>query len=183
MGAVSYLPEIKRLEAKVSKDEKFAVSHHIESKIPLLKVLNEKIEKQENDLRKINQTYRDMFTYSSIGICEVGLDGKFLSVNDAWCKMCKRSKDELINLTWMEITVKNYIKQDENAVLRLVSKQDKTYTMYKEYFDKENNPIPMILTVSCVFDGEGKVEKFISQGIDINGIKDLADTLKAKSDE
>ena len=183
MGAVSYLPEIKRLEAKISKDEEFAISNYIESKIPLLKALNEKIEKQENDLRKINQTYRDMFTYSNIGICEVGLDGKFLSVNDAWCKMCKRSREKLLNLTWMEITVDKYIKQDENDVYRLISKQDKTYTMYKEYLDKDGNPIPMILTVSCVFDSEGKVEKFISQGIDINGIKDLANNLKAKNDE
>ena len=174
MQSASFIPQIKKLEEKLTK-EKFKI---YEGGLSKLKIVAEKLAKKEDDLKILNQAYTDLFNYSSIGICEVGLDGKFLSVNDAWCKMCKRTRFELLKLTWMQITKPEFVKKDTSKVKKLISKEIKSYTMFKEYFDKDNNAIPMILTVSCVFDSNGKVKNFISQGIDIEGTKKLLEDLK-----
>lgn len=184
MGTLSYLPAIKELEAKISKGEDLPLYETLENRIPILKAINEKLERQEEELKIANNALNDLFRYSSIGICEIGLDGHFLSVNDAWCKMCHRTEEELLKLTWMDITVDHYIEPDGDYVKKLMDREIDSYTMYKEYFYFENKVqkiIPIILTVSCVFNRKGEVEKFISQAVDLDNLCRLGKELRKKS--
>lgn len=144
-----------------------------ESQLPALRIITDKIEQQEKVMQEISSALYNLFKYSQIGICSVGVDGYFLEVNDAWCKLTRRSREELLTLRWQDITLPQFIEEDEQYVAKLISGEIPTYTMYKEYFyevDGIKFPIALQLTVSCVFDRDRQLLYFISQAIDIEAV-------------
>lgn len=144
------------------------------SVLPEIKFLSRKIENYENKIAELNSAFRNLFKYSPVGFCKVSTDGWFLEVNDAWCQLVKRTREELLTLRWQDITMPRFIKADEEEVLKLIeNRNDETYTMYKEYFYYQDNlkiPIPLQLTVSCVYDKYSNLLYFISQAIDIEKV-------------
>jgi len=157
--------------------------HTKESVLPIIKKLTEEIEQQEKQLARLNSTYANLFKHSKVGLAEVALDGFFLDVNQAWCNLVRRSKEELLSLRWQDITMPEFISKDEENVKSLIeNKSTETYTMEKEYYylDKQGAkiPIPLQLTVSCVYDQEQELLYFISQAIDVKTITE--DYIKAR---
>lgn len=144
---------------------------------PLAKLheLTELLEERDREIARLKTTYYNLFRYSNIGFAEVSLEGCFLKVNDAWCRLVKRSREELLKLRWQDITKTEYITRDEELVKKLIdSPIQETYTVYKEYWYTDSNgavqSIPLELTVSCVYDENKKLLNFISQAVDIGRI-------------
>ncbi|WP_372757322.1 PAS domain S-box protein [Mariniflexile sp.] len=109
----------------------------------------------------------DIFNNLYHGIAIVGLDGKWLLVSKSLCEILGYSDDELLNLSFQDITHKEDVKSDLKNVRNLLAKKIESYKMQKRYFKKNGSIIWAQLSVSLVRESNDKPKYFIAQVQDI----------------
>lgn len=123
------------------------------------------------------------FEKTNIGLCFVSPTGKFLHVNEASCKILKRTKEELLNLTFQDITKEEFVQEDVEQVQNLLDNGEvNSYTLTKCYVDKDGNDIPVLLEVTSVLDEYSeKVKYFISKIIDLKEMEKCSRALRLRN--
>jgi PAS domain S-box-containing protein len=128
--------------------------------------------------------FENAFRYAAIGMALVGLDGKFLKVNQSLCDLVGYAEQELTALTFQDITHPEDLEQDEAYVGRLIAGEISNYRMEKRYFARSGGVVWVLLAVSLARSPEGKAMFFISQMKDITARKlaegELRQTLMEK---
>jgi len=124
--------------------------------------------KVEQALRNSESAFWGTFNQAAVGIAHVGLDGAWLKVNSKLCDIVGYSEDELMKLTFQEITYPDDLDIDLNYLNQVLAGEIKTYSMEKRYYRKSGDLIWINLTVSLVLKGDGKADYFISVVEDIN---------------
>jgi PAS domain S-box-containing protein len=113
-------------------------------------------------LRASEELNRITFEQAAIGIAHVGTDGRWLRVNDRLCAIVGYPRDELMKLTFQEITHPEDLKADLNSVRQVLSGEIKNYSLEKRYIRKDRSPVWVILTVSLVQTAAGAPLHFIA---------------------
>ncbi|MDT0687814.1 PAS domain-containing protein [Autumnicola psychrophila] len=121
----------------------------------------------EDKLRISEQTFRGNFENAAIGMAIVGLKGEWIEVNEALCDIVGYTQDELINLTFQDITHPEDLNKDLENLQHLVSGKGNNYQMEKRYIHKEGYQINIILAVSIVRNTKSKPLYFVSHITDI----------------
>ncbi|MBZ5620075.1 MAG: PAS domain S-box protein [Acidobacteriia bacterium] len=57
----------------------------------------------ERKLRESEERFRGVFEHAQVGMCVAGLDGRFLQVNPAFCRMVGYTEQELLAKAWTEL--------------------------------------------------------------------------------
>jgi PAS domain S-box-containing protein len=117
--------------------------------------------------------FRNAFDYSSIGMTLVLPDGKFSSVNKSLCRMVGYSEQELLSLTFQDITHPDDLETDLAFLHQTLKGKIDSYQMDKRYFRKDGTIIWVQLSVSLVRGHDQKPLFFISQ------IEDISERKKA----
>ncbi|MBD1364674.1 PAS domain S-box protein [Mucilaginibacter sp. ZT4R22] len=133
-----------------------------------------KKKKTELSLEISEETFRNAFEHSSIGMVLVSTEGKFLKVNKSICAMLGYTAEELITKTFQEITHPDDLEADLSLLQKTLNKEIKNYQMEKRYFTKSGKVIWIVLNVSLVRDEEEEPLYFVSQ------IKDITERKKAE---
>lgn len=132
-------------------------------------------------LRISEQRFRDAVEYSAIGIATVGLDGRWISVNTALCKLLGHGRDTLMGLTFQDITHPDDLNADLENVRNLIAGRSTHYHMQKRYFHRQGHIVWAMLSVSLVRDSVGEPLYFVSQIQDITAQKTASDELAASA--
>jgi diguanylate cyclase (GGDEF)-like protein/PAS domain S-box-containing protein len=103
-----------------------------------------------------------------IGQAIVGLDGTFLEVNPALCVMTGYEKDNLIGMTFQEITHPDDIDADVEQASAVADGLIPSYAMDKRYIRADGSIVWVQLHVSVVRDEEGEPVHFVSQILNID---------------
>ena len=111
------------------------------------------------------------FTYSSIGMALVGLDGRWLKVNPAVCRLLGYAEADLLKIDFQTLTYADDLDADLLHVNRLLQGEISHYDMEKRYIHRSGEMIWALLSVSLVRDSDGRPEFFISQIQDITARK------------
>lgn len=119
------------------------------------------------------------FHFAAVGMALVGLDGRWLKVNRALCEALGYSEEELILLTFQEVTHPADLERDLAEMERLRRGEISTYEMEKRYQRKDGEVLWARLDVVLVRDECGAPEMYISQVMDITAQKAEAAALKA----
>jgi PAS domain S-box-containing protein len=135
----------------------------------------------QESLKTSAEIFSSAFDYSGIGMALVGLDGKWLDVNTSFCLMTGYSKDELLALTFQEITYPDDLESDLALIRRMLKKELKTYTLEKRYISKDKKIVLVLLTVSLVWNTDGTPKFFIAQVVDITQKKELENEIRRKN--
>lgn len=125
----------------------------------------------EINLRQSEERFRNAFDTAPIGMALVGVDGRFLEVNEALCEMLGYEESELLDLTFGDITHPDDLEPDLGYVDQLIKGEIDHYQMEKRYFQKSGQIVEALLSVSVVHDHEGQVMHFVSQIEDITARK------------
>ncbi len=137
--------------------------------------------KQELELRRSEDQFRSAMQHSSIGMALVGLEGKWLKVNPALCKIVGYTEAEMLVTDFQSITHPADLESDLALVHRLLVGEISTYQLEKRYFHKDGHVIWILLSVSLVRGDDGRPLYFISQIQDISARKQVMEELvKAK---
>lgn len=119
--------------------------------------------RMERGLLESEERFRKAFQYSAIGMALVGLDGHWLRVNHALCQMIGYSEQELLGLTFQDITHPDDLDSDLDFVAQLLAGKTDHYQMEKRYFHKNGHVVWILLSVSLILDAQHNPIHFVSQ--------------------
>jgi PAS domain S-box-containing protein len=103
-------------------------------------------------LQESEERFRATFDQAAVGIAHVGLDGRWLQVNDRLCEIVGYCREELLQTTFQAITYPDDLDTDLNYVNQLLAGEIPTYSMEKRYICKDGMPTWINLTVALVRD-------------------------------
>ena len=127
---------------------------------------------KEETLRISEEAFRGNFENAAIGMALLNQSGQWLKVNREVCEIVGYSEEELLKLTFQDITHPEDLNTDLNLLNELIKGKRSHYQMEKRYFHKDGHIVYILLAVSFVKDNEGKPLYFISQIIDISKLKE-----------
>jgi PAS domain S-box-containing protein len=130
-------------------------------------------------LRDSEEVGRVTFEQAAAGIAHVGTDGTFLRVNEKLCAIVGYPREELLQLTFQDITHPDDLETDLNHVRRVLAGEIKTYSMEKRYIRKDRSLVWVNLTVSLVRTPSGEPRHFISVVQDITEHKRAEEAFRA----
>ncbi|GMN09728.1 hypothetical protein MTsPCn9_17710 [Croceitalea sp. MTPC9] len=119
-------------------------------------------------LQRSEESFVGAFENSTIGMALVGLDGKWIQVNKSICKSLGYDKDELLKLTFQDITHPEDLGKDIDLLHDLINGNRESYQINKRYFHKNNSIVHVLLTVTAVHGVEGHLSHVISQIVDLS---------------
>lgn len=134
----------------------------------------------ENAAIESEKLFRSVFEQAAVGMAQVGLDGGWLKVNRRLCEIVGYGHDEMMSLTFQDITHPDDLASDLAYVQGLLDGKFDTYSMEKRYFHKEGHVVWVYLTVAVVRENEADPRYFVSVIEDITPRKhaefELAET-------
>ena len=133
-------------------------------------------------LRAVTTRFETAFAAAPIGMTLVGLEGRFLRCNQALCDLLGYTEDELLALTFQDITHADDLDIDLAEVRRLLSGEASSYTIEKRYLTRHGRLVWALLAVSLVRDENGAPSHFISQIKDITDTRNLEQRLRQLAD-
>lgn len=136
----------------------------------------------EAALRNSEEQFRHAFEDASIGMAIVSLDGHWVKVNPALCRIVGYLEKELLALTFQDITHPDDLATDLYYVHQLLAGEIFTYQMEKRYFHKLGHIVRILLNGSLVRDKQGNPLHFIAQIQDITDLKRAEEALRASEE-
>ncbi|MBH8574159.1 PAS domain S-box protein [Nostocaceae cyanobacterium CENA369] len=107
---------------------------------------------QEEVLKQSEQRFQATFEQAAVGIAHISLAGRWLRVNQKLCQILGYNREELLNLTYQEITHPDDLELDRNSIRQLLAGEIDTYSQHKRLIRKDNLPLWINLTVSLLGD-------------------------------
>jgi len=133
------------------------------------------LKRQEAALQESERRFHSTFASAPIGMAIVGLDGRFLQVNEALADILGYTVKQLQKKTFQQITHPEDLEKDITQFEQLRDGVIKNYQLEKRYFHKQGNLIWVLLSVSVVRDEADKALYFIAQIQDVTERKYLMD--------
>jgi PAS domain S-box-containing protein len=106
--------------------------------------------------------FRATFEQAAVGMAHVGIDGRFLLMNDQLCRITGYSCTELAGLRFQDITHPDDLGIDLEQMQRLLGGEIDTYTMDKRYVRKDGSIVWISLTGSLVRDEQKEPDFFVA---------------------
>jgi PAS domain S-box-containing protein len=132
----------------------------------------------EAELQASEQRFRAALTHAPIGMALVDLDGGFLAVNDALCRIVGRTTEELLALTFQVITHPDDLDADLASLADLLAGRRRAYELEKRYLRADGSFVPCELHVSLIRDTDGRPMHFVSQIVDLSERKHVERQLR-----
>lgn len=121
--------------------------------------------------------FRAVFEHSSIGMALVAPDGGWLSVNPALAQIVGYSHDELLGMTFQDITHPADLHTDLHLLGQLAAGEIDSYQLEKRYLRRDGSPLWIHLSVSKKVSSSGELEYFIAVIKDIQARREAEDAL------
>ncbi len=137
------------------------------------------LKRMEEALGEKERRFRGAFEASAIGMALVGLDGRWLEVNQSVCDIFGYPEQELLAKTFQDLTHPDDLEEDLEDVRRLIDDQIPYYRMEKRYYHRDGYIVWGALSVSLVRDAWGCPLYFVSQVEDITEKKLCEEKLQA----
>lgn len=129
-------------------------------------------------LEESEERFRATFDQAAVGIAHVGTDGRWLRVNQKLCDIVGYAPEELLRLTFQDITHPDDVEADLAHLRRLLAGEVTTYSLEKRYFRKDRQTVWINLTVALARTPQGEPKYMISVVEDITEKKAVEDALR-----
>jgi PAS domain S-box-containing protein len=130
----------------------------------------------EEALRESEERFRSTFQNAPIGMAHVGLDGRWLRVNDTLCQITGYRRRELSAKTFGDITHPDDLEKSSVQRQRLLAGEISTYSTEKRYLRKDGSLVWVEITISLRRDEAGRPLYFIA------AIEDITDRKRAQQE-
>jgi PAS domain S-box-containing protein len=116
------------------------------------------------------------FENAAVGIARVGLDGRFLEINDRFVEIAGWPRETLLSGGFQQITHPEDLDADLAHVEALLNREADSYAMEKRYLRPDGAVVWVRLTASLVGDATGRPDHFVSIIDDITQQKRTQET-------
>ena len=114
---------------------------------------------------------RASFERAAAGIAHVGLDGRFLRVNDAVCRLLGYDRDELLGLTYRDVTAPDDLDASVARFDELLRGEIEVASTEKRFLRKDGATVWASLTTTIVFAGANQPKHLVSVIVNIEDRK------------
>ena len=132
----------------------------------------------EEDLRMAEERFRGAFDGAAIGMALNTPDGRFIETNDALCRMLGYTEEQLLALTFQDITHPNDTDLSINRVGDLLDGKTNSYQLEKRYLHADGHPVWVLINVAAVRDRNGSPLYLLAQTQDITESKRSKEALE-----
>jgi diguanylate cyclase (GGDEF)-like protein/PAS domain S-box-containing protein len=124
-------------------------------------------EQAQQALLRSESHFRAYFERSMVGMAASSSKKGWMEVNEALCTMLGYSRDELMRLTWAELTHPDDLATNEILFNRILSGKIEGYTMDKRFIRKEGTFIDVYLATRAVRHADGSLDYMVALVEDI----------------
>src|SRR3954468_15825242 len=128
------------------------------------------------------ERFEATFEQAAVGMALVGPDGRWLRVNRKLCALVGYTHDEMMRLTFQDITHPDDLASDLAFVDRLLAGEITTYSLEKRYVRMDRSLVWINLTVSLARTPQGRPDYFISVVEDISQRKQAEERFRTLAD-
>jgi PAS domain S-box-containing protein len=136
----------------------------------------------EQALRESEERFRGTFENAAVGIINTDAAGRFLRVNQKLCAIVGYSRDELLQMTFRDITHPDDLAAGVESFAALMRGELASYSLVKRYVRKDGAPVWVELFVSLQRDAAGRPAYAIAVLQDISERKRLVGELRQAKD-
>lgn len=129
---------------------------------------NEKNNIDLDELFLLKKTNDLFFQNSKFGIAKIDINGKFIDINDKFCKILNHKKNDLLQKDYIEITYSNDLIKCREGLDKLLSNKIKKFDTKVRFIKNNEHKILCFLSLSSVFNSNGEFSFFIAM---INNIE------------
>ncbi|MBD3561573.1 PAS domain S-box protein, partial [Planktothrix sp. FACHB-1355] len=127
-------------------------------------LLQEKIgelEAEKEALRRSEERFRSYFELPLIGIAITSPEKGWLQVNDKLCDIFGYSRQELSQMTWVEITHADDLAADIDNFNQILAGERESYAIDKRFIRKDGEVIYADIATQCVRRADGSIDYFV----------------------
>jgi PAS domain S-box-containing protein len=139
--------------------------------------ISDRIEK-EAILRESEERFRVTFEQAAVGIAHVSIQGRFLRLNQQFCEIVGYSRDEMVTLTYQELTHPDDLEMDLHNTDQLLNGEVESFSIEKRYLRKSGEIVWVNLTGSLLREETGQPKYFIAVVQDIDRRKAVEEALR-----
>lgn len=125
-------------------------------------------QRAQRALRESEERFRGAFEAAPIGMALAAPDGRWLKVNDALCEIVGYSADELLTMSFQDMTHPDDLEEDLALGRRLLGGEFSSYQLEKRYLRKDGSDVWIHLSVSLVRAEDGTPAYSVAQILDID---------------
>jgi len=142
--------------------------------------LEQLVKEQANKLVSSELRFKTIFEQAALGIANVdGATGKFIEINDKFCKIVGYTESEMKEKSFQEITHPDDLPKDLELLEKVNKRIIKQYSLEKRYFDSEGKIVWVNLTVTpLLIDNDSNTFTLISIVEDITLKKETEELIK-----
>jgi PAS domain S-box-containing protein len=118
-------------------------------------------------VRESEQRFRLAFENAPIGMSLVAPDGRWLRVNNALCEIVGYSRDELLQMSFTDITHPEDVDVDLELMRQMFAGERRWYEAHKRYLRSDGAVVYVQLSVSLARDEQDEPIYFITQVQDV----------------
>ena len=134
------------------------------------------LKRKAEEALQINERKLNLIINSSpIGICTVDSLGNFITTNKAYEQMVGYTKEELVGLSFFDVTYYNDRTKNKKLLQDMFSKKTKNFYIEKTYIKKDGKKIMVSVNAITIRDTEGNVR------FGIGFINDITERLEAEN--
>jgi two-component system, cell cycle sensor histidine kinase and response regulator CckA len=151
---------------------------HPSGAVVSFKDVSERI-RMEEALKSSESLFRGAFRAAQTGIALIDADARtYVEVNQALCDMLGYTKDELLQLDWVQITHPDDREINLERVRRLRTGQDDVAFLTKRYVRKDGSLITVEISDALLRDPDGHLQYFVTHVVDVTERLGAAQRLK-----
>lgn len=132
----------------------------------------------ERSLRESEERFRGAFEHTAVGKALLHLDGRFMRVNNALCRMLGYTADELLGQTVQSMTHTDDLARSLAAIEKVISGELPVFTLDKRYLHKDGRVIWGLTTVTPARNVDGEPLYLIVETQDITDRKHAQQALR-----
>lgn len=146
-----------------------AVRVEVESSVVWQGVLLDITERKRarEEICRSEELFRKTFESAGVGMAHVTPDGRWLRVNDELCGISGYSREELLEMTFLELTPSEDQQASLERVRRMLERKLGSYSIERRYVRKDGSRVWVNLSVSLVRDTTGEPDFFVCVAEDI----------------
>ena len=124
-------------------------------------------ERRLRESAEFQQRFQLAMDHAAVGMAIVAPDGRYLEVNAALCEMLGRDAATLRASCWQDVTHKGDLDGSHHLASEVLRGHSNSYRELKRYVRPDGSMVWGELSTACVRNGDGSVQYFVSQVMDV----------------
>ena len=139
--------------------------------------LRRKVKARTAELSDSESRFRATFEQAAVGIAHVSPSGHYLRLNQKYCDIVGYSHEEMVSMSFQEITHPEDLDNDLDQVQRLLNGNADSFTVEKRYIRKDSSIVWVNVTVRIILGNDTEPKWFVVVVEDISERKQAGQSL------